>query len=247
MAKLILGCGYLGLRVARCWQTAGEEVFALTRSPERAAQLAAGGIRPLVGDLARSTKLEFPPNVSTALFSVGFDRSAGQSIHDVYVEGLARVLATQPTTTRRVIYVSSTGVYGDVTGADVNEDSPCRPTREGGRACLAAEERLARSPFADRAIILRLAGLYGPGRIPRAADLLAGRPIDASRGGWLNLIHVAVGRIACRAAAHVRRLGWPAGIAGSVLCRARQVARRAAATIRGPAERLPRGAAGGER
>jgi nucleoside-diphosphate-sugar epimerase len=46
------------------------------------------------------------------------------------------------------------------------------------------------SRFADRAIILRLAGVYGPGRIPRSADLRAGRPIDAPADGWLNLIHV---------------------------------------------------------
>jgi nucleoside-diphosphate-sugar epimerase len=44
--------------------------------------------------------------------------------------------------------------------------------------------------LAGKAIILRLAGLYGPGRIPRGEDLKAGRPIDAPAEGWLNLIHV---------------------------------------------------------
>jgi nucleoside-diphosphate-sugar epimerase len=72
----------------------------------------------------------------------------------------------------------------------VDEDSPCQPIREGGRASLAAEDALRASKFADRAIILRLAGIYGPGRIPRAADLAAGKPIDAPATGWLNLIHV---------------------------------------------------------
>jgi nucleoside-diphosphate-sugar epimerase len=90
----------------------------------------------------------------------------------------------------RFIYVSSTGVYGKVTGAEVDETSPCQPTREGGRACLAAEELLWASPFAERTIILRLAGLYGPERIPRSNGLLAGLPIDAPSTGWLNLIHV---------------------------------------------------------
>src|SRR5262249_47934069 len=84
----------------------------------------------------------------------------------------------------------STGVYGKVTGREVDEDSPCQPTREGGKACQEAENVLQHSSLADRAIILRLAGLYGPGRIPRAADLLAGPPIDAPASGWVELIHV---------------------------------------------------------
>jgi nucleoside-diphosphate-sugar epimerase len=44
--------------------------------------------------------------------------------------------------------------------------------------------------MAAHAVVLRLAGLYGPGRIPRLADLAEGRPIDAPAEGWLNLIHV---------------------------------------------------------
>ena len=124
------------------------------------------------------------------LFAVGFDRSAGRSIHDVYVGGLRRALADLPDSVERFVYVSSTGVYGNVSGTEVDERSACKPQRDGGRACLAAEELLLGSRFGDRAIVLRLAGLYGPGRIPRAADLVAGKPIDAPSSGWLNLIHV---------------------------------------------------------
>jgi nucleoside-diphosphate-sugar epimerase len=55
---------------------------------------------------------------------------------------------------------------------------------------LAAETVLRNSRFGDRSIILRLAGLYGPGRIPRLADLVAGRPMTITARGYLNLIHV---------------------------------------------------------
>jgi nucleoside-diphosphate-sugar epimerase len=72
----------------------------------------------------------------------------------------------------------------------VDEDSPCQPTRPGGWASLAAERLLETGPWADRAIVLRLAGIYGPARLPRAADLLAGRPLDADPGAVINLIHV---------------------------------------------------------
>jgi nucleoside-diphosphate-sugar epimerase len=190
MAKLIFGCGYLGLRVALLWRAAGEAVFAVTRSESRAAQFAAEGIQPLVADLVAESQLTAPQGVRTVLFAVGFDRAAGQTIHEVYVRGLRRAIEALPDAVERFIYISSTGVYGHLAGTLVDEDSPCEPTRDGGKACLAAEEVLRGSRFADRAIILRLAGLYGPERIPRARDLLAGQPIDAPSSGWLNLIHV---------------------------------------------------------
>jgi nucleoside-diphosphate-sugar epimerase len=190
MAKLIFGCGYLGTRVAALWRAAGEEVFAVTRSSQRAVAFAASGLVPVVADLAASAELPIPQGVRTVLFAVGYDRQGGKSIHEVYVGGLKRVIARLPESVEKVIYISSTGVYGQVTGNDVDEASPCRPTREGGKACLAAEALLRASVFADRSIILRLAGIYGPGRTPRSQDLLAGKPIDAPATGWLNLIHV---------------------------------------------------------
>jgi nucleoside-diphosphate-sugar epimerase len=190
MVKLVFGCGYLGLRVARLWQQAGDEVFAVTRSPTKAAELAQAGIRPIIGHLLADQKLTLPQDVRSVMFSLGYDRSAGQSIHDVYVSGLRRAIAALPESIERFIYISSTGVYGDFAGEIVHEDSPCRPTRVGGQACLAAEQTLQASRFSRQSSILRLAGLYGPGRIPRSADLLAGRLIDAPSNGWLNLIHV---------------------------------------------------------
>jgi nucleoside-diphosphate-sugar epimerase len=190
MAKLIFGCGYLGSRVAALWQAAGHVVYAVTRSPERAAELTEMDLRPIVADVAGSTELVLPQEVETVLFAVGYDRGSGLAIHEVYAGGLARAIAAVPASTAKFLYISSTGVYGHVTGSEVDESSPCEPTREGGRACLAAERVLEASSLTDRAVILRLAGIYGPGRIPRAKDLLAGQPIDAPAGGWLNLIHV---------------------------------------------------------
>jgi nucleoside-diphosphate-sugar epimerase len=190
MAKLILGCGYLGRRVARLWRDRGETVYAVTRSPDRGRELAAEGVLPIIASLASTTETILPQGVRTVLFAVGYDRSSGATIQDVYAGGLARVLGWLPNSVARFLYVSSTGVYGHVGGLQVDENSPCLPTRDGGKACLAAEQLLQSSRFAPQAIILRLAGLYGPGRIPRAADLLAGKPIDAPASGWLNLIHV---------------------------------------------------------
>lgn len=191
MAKLIFGCGYLGERVLDLWHRRGEQVYAVTRSAERAANWSRAGIQPLVSDITQPLSLPAPEDIETILFAVGFDPHAGPSIREVYVDGLARVLAWLPPTVQRFIYISSTGVYGSFQGDWIDEDSPCVPQREGGKACLAAEQLLTESPLADRSISLRLAGIYGPGRIPRAKDLLARLPLDADPAGYLNLIHVS--------------------------------------------------------
>jgi len=192
MAKLVFGCGYLGLRVAKLWRQAGEQVVAVTRSAERAALFSAEGLEPLIADLNQPGTLA-PigqlAGIDTVLFAVGFDRTAGRTIREVYVDGLSRVVHMLPAVFR-FIYIGSTGVYGQVAGDVVDEASPCQPTREGGIACLAAEQLLRQSNLADRTILLRLAGIYGPDRVPRAKELQAGAAIAAPAQGYLNLIHV---------------------------------------------------------
>jgi len=81
-------------------------------------------------------------------------------------------------------------VYGPAGGGWVDEETPPDPQRDGGRASLAAERALAESPLGTRSVILRLAGIYGPGRIPFLDHLRAGEPIPAPTKGYLNLIHV---------------------------------------------------------
>jgi nucleoside-diphosphate-sugar epimerase len=190
MTKLIAGCGYLGLRVARRWIAAGAAVHAITRSPDRADDLRREGIAPITADLTRPESLAGLPAAETVLWSVGWDPRGEADRRAVYVEGLRALLDALPAGLRRIVMTSSTGVYGQADGRWVDEDSPCRPVREAGRVMLAAEGVLRNHPLGSRAIILRLAGLYGPGRIPRLRQLRAGEPLVASPGGHLNLIHV---------------------------------------------------------
>jgi nucleoside-diphosphate-sugar epimerase len=190
MPKLIFGCGYLGSRVARRWLDAGEEVAIVTRSRERAAELSAAGYQAIVADVLRPATLADLPSADTVLFAVGYDRASGAAIHDVYVGGLHAVLGALPTSTGKFLYISSTGVYGSAGGHWVDEETPCDPQRPGGRACLEAEQLLAAHALGKRAIVLRMAGIYGPGRLPNAADIRAERPIAAPEHGALNLIHV---------------------------------------------------------
>jgi nucleoside-diphosphate-sugar epimerase len=100
--RLVVGCGYLGKRVARLWLAAGDRVFGITRSPARAAELAAIGITPVVYDVTSDpnsppweTLQELPP-FDTVFWAVGFDRTSGTTHRDVHVAGLTRLAAGDP-------------------------------------------------------------------------------------------------------------------------------------------------------
>src|SRR5262249_34258449 len=119
MTHLIVGCGYLGQRVAALWREQGKRVSALTRS--RTGELRALGIEPIVGDVLRPQTLTALPSAEMVLYAVGFDRTAGASFRDVYVRGLGNVLAALPGQLRRFLYVSSTSVYGHNAGEEIHE------------------------------------------------------------------------------------------------------------------------------
>ncbi len=205
MKRLIFGCGYLGERVARRWQSQGDEVFAVTRSTERAEQLAERGLRTIVADVTDPSTLDGLPQVEVTLYAVGYDRSSPRSMREVYVDGLKAALQAMSHRTARIIYISSTSVYGQTDGGWVDENSPCEPARENGRVCLEAENALRDSPLAERSVVLRLAGIYGPGRLPNRQALRSGEPIASSLEGYLNLIHVDdAASVAAAAADHSR-------------------------------------------
>lgn len=200
MNRLIVGCGFLGWPLALKWvkpakgsntPTAANQVFAMTRSQSRAAEFINAGLTPVVADVTNADGLKRAladlPVMDTIVFAVGMDRSQYSDIYDVYVEGLRRFIDSYPHTIKHLIYVSSTGVYGDFGGDWVNEDSPTMPAREGGKACLAAEALLAEAT--DRWTVLRMAGLYGGSRVP-TKTLIENRDwAKLSPHGYLNLIH----------------------------------------------------------
>lgn len=190
MRKLVIGCGYLGNRVAARWRDQGAEVHVVTRSQQRAGQLADEGFQSLVADVTRPETLRDLPAAETILFAVGYDRAAGASIADVYAGGVKNVLTALPAGTDKFLYISTSGVYGSAGGDWVDELTPPNPQREGGKASLAAEQELAAHRLGKHAALLRLAGIYGPGRVPYLNKLKNGEPIAAPAAGWLNLIHV---------------------------------------------------------
>jgi nucleoside-diphosphate-sugar epimerase len=185
---LILGCGYLGLRVARSWLQSGRSVAALTR--RRGEELAEVGIHPIPGDVLDPESLKALPSARTILYAVGMDRSAGRSMREVYVDGLRNVIdaLTVHSPEAKWVSVSSTGVYGQTDGSEVDEGSPTEPIEESGRVVLEAEQLL--HAMRPGAVILRFAGIYGPNRLLRKEPILRGEPFIGDAEKWLNLIHV---------------------------------------------------------
>jgi nucleoside-diphosphate-sugar epimerase len=194
MRVLIVGCGYVGRRAAALVYERGDSVHAMTRSPARAAEWQALGWRPVVADVMQPETLVDLPTVDLAIYSVGYDRQSGVPKRDVYVDGLRNALRAIEGRCGRIVYSSSTSVYEQSSGEIVNEDSPAEPDTDGGRICLKAERALANwSNGAGRdttTMIIRFAGLYGPGRLlARSESLRSGAPLAGRADAWLNLIH----------------------------------------------------------
>ena len=206
MSRLLFGCGYLGERVALKWRDSGHHVTIVTRSTAKSERLRTQGFQTLVADITQLETLGELPKAEIILFSVGFDRSTQQTIQQVYTDGLHHVLSRLSVHGEdRLIYISTTGVYAPTAESTaqetwVDEHWPTHPLRAGAQASLAAEQLLADHPSRKRAVILRMAGIYGPGRIPYQENLRAGLPLAVPQEGWLNLIHVDDGVAAVLAA-----------------------------------------------
>jgi len=250
--RWIFGCGYLGRRVARRWLAAGWQVHVVTRSIAKARELASEGMVAHIADASKPLDLPWSTPVDALLFAIGFDRSPGQSIFEAQEGGVRHVLESlDPGRVRRWIQISSTGVYGDAGGDRVDEDSECHPDRDGGRASLAAERRVQADSRAGEVTILRLAGIYGPGRLPNAAALRRGEPLAVVAEGWLNLIHVDDAALAVDLAAAAVRGGLYVVADGNPVIRGdyyREVARAYGVpqvTFAAPAEDSPRASRAG--
>ncbi len=212
MSKLIVGCGYVGKRVARKWISQGDRVLALTRTEAGGEELRRLGIEPIFGDVSERGVLRGVESVERVLYAVGFDRRGGKTRREVTVEGVRNVLESLQSgglvsgEGLGLMYVSTTSVYGVEDGSWVDAESRCVPEGENGRLAWEAEE-LVRQSGGERGgisgAILRLSGIYGRGRLlARQQGLREGEPLTGNPEGWLNLIHVedAVGAIlACEA------------------------------------------------
>jgi nucleoside-diphosphate-sugar epimerase len=200
----IVGCGDIGRRVARLWLQRGVTVRALARSTASAQRLHAEGILTVAGDLDDAAGLGALDLAGAVLYY--FAPPPVEGDRDPRMRGLLAAVRGQP---RRVVYISTTGVYGDAGGDWVDEDAPTVPGTARGRRRLDAERALRHwaAEVGAEAIILRVPGIYGPGRLP-LERIRRGEPVLApAECGYTNRIHAVDLASVCVAAAERGRPG----------------------------------------
>jgi nucleoside-diphosphate-sugar epimerase len=186
---LIAGCGYVGQRLAARLRDRFE-VAAMVRTSEKAAALERDGIKALAVDLdrVRAGGATLPERLDQeAIVYLTPPPNAGES--DLRLDRFLHLAIVPP---KAFVYISTTGVYGDTEGGFVDESTPVQPRTERARRRVSAEEmtRVWCTERRVRRVVLRVPGIYGPGRLP--LDRLKQRepmvcPEDA---GITNRIHV---------------------------------------------------------
>ena len=200
---LIVGCGDIGLRVAKLLRGRWR-LLALTSSVERCAALRAAGVQPLLGDLDAPATLARLAGLADALLHLAPPPASGAT--DPRTVQLLRALARK-SRVRRIVYASTSGVYGDCGGARFDETRAVHPATDRARRRVDAEQRLRwyGRAFGARVTLLRIPGIYAgdrPGGHPRER-LARGAPVLAAEHDvFTNHIHADDLARACVAALH---------------------------------------------
>jgi nucleoside-diphosphate-sugar epimerase len=195
----VIGCGYTGRRLADQARGSGLPVTGLVRSPGTAAELDSLGIPSALLDLD-ATPVFLEPGLIEGRAVVYMVPPPPAGVEDRRAGAFLAALTARP---RTVVYLSTSGVYGDCKGTRVTEESPARPRTDRAKRRLAAE-RVFRAWCAKADVplrILRVPGIYGPGRLP-LDRIRKGVPIpEPGATGPGNRIHVDDLAAACLAAA----------------------------------------------
>lgn len=193
MRVLIVGCGYVGLPLGAELARAGHQVFGLKRTPDTG-ELARAGVTPIIADLTDPAALErITPDFDHVVNTVSSSKGGVEEYRAVYLEGTRRLiewLSRAPL--RKFVYTSSTSVYAQDDGSSVTEESPAEPQSETSRVLVETERVLAKAASETNfpAVILRVAGIYGPHRGHLFQQFLRGEArLDGDGSRILNMIH----------------------------------------------------------
>lgn len=191
---MIVGCGYVGLPLGAKLARQGHTVFGLRRSAGGEAELQAAGIFPLVGDVTQPESLQsLPSPFDWVVNTVSSSKGGAEVYRSVYFEGTRNLIAwLASTAVRKFVYTSSTSVYGQTDGSEVTEESRAEPGTETGH-WLVETETLLRSAAQELkfpAVVLRVAGIYGPERGHLFQQFLRDEArIGGDGGRCINMVH----------------------------------------------------------
>ncbi len=192
MKVAIIGCGYVGMAVARRWQAQGLEVLATTTRSDRTSELSAvaNQVKVLTGTDTAQLRAALSDR-QAALLCVGPKR--GTSYIETYLKTAQTLANILPETDiQHLIYTSSYSVYGQHHGAWVTEMMPSAPATEKGEILAATEQTLLAAVSPQRQIcVLRLGGIYGS---ERTVESIYGRVAGTTRPGkgaeYSNWVHL---------------------------------------------------------
>jgi nucleoside-diphosphate-sugar epimerase len=194
MRALIIGCGYVGMPLGAELVRQGHEVFGLRRSVGAEVDLKSAGIKPLKGDITKAEQLaKLPGGYDWVVNCVSASGGGAEEYREVYLQGARNVIEwLGATPLKKFVYTSSTSVYGQNDGSLVMEQSPAEPAVETGKILVETERVLLDAARERRfpAVILRLAGIYGPDRGYWFKQYLKNEArIEGDGGRILNMIH----------------------------------------------------------
>lgn len=185
---MIIGCGDIGKRVAAGYLQQGTTIRGIVRSQASASTLKTLGIEPIVVDLDSQISLRAITYQGCSVFYFAPPPRGGTK--DTRMQHW--LASIEPDNLPdKIVLLSTTAVYGDTGGDWINEESDTTPSTERGLRRLDAEQQLllwAKVHSVD-AVILRVPGIYGPGRLPRERLEKARPVLNESECGYTNRIH----------------------------------------------------------
>ncbi len=194
MRVLVIGCGYVGFPLGAELARLGHEVFGVRRTEAGGAELSAAGIKPLVADVTKAAELaRLPGPFDWVANCVSSTKGGVDEYREVYLRGtinLIEWLSANPP--KKLVYTGSTSVYGQTDGSPVKESSPCEPAGETSRVLVETEKVLLEAARQKKlpAVVLRVAGIYGPERGHLFLQYLRNEAKIAGQGERIiNMIH----------------------------------------------------------
>ncbi len=193
MRVLIVGCGYIGLPLGAELVKQGHEVTGIGRNIQSRPEAAAAGLRAINADVTDPGSLhKVGGPFDWVVNCVSSSHGGPDDYRNVYLRGTSNLitwLAGHPP--KKFLYTSSTGVYGQDDGSVVKEDHETLPATEGGKILAETERTLLDAAKSNHfpAIILRVAGIYGPDRTYQLRSFIEGRARIEGKGlRHLNMI-----------------------------------------------------------
>jgi nucleoside-diphosphate-sugar epimerase len=193
MRVLIVGCGYVGVPLGAELVRLGHEVFGLRRNAAAENELKAAGIQPLIGDVTQPETLAKLPREFDLVVNCVAAGGDAENYREVYFNGTKNLIEwLAPNPPKKFVYTSSTSVYVQNDGSQVKESSPTEPTAETSKILVATEKVLLDAAAQKKfpAVILRVAGIYGPDRGHWFKQFLKDTAhIEGDGTRFLNMIH----------------------------------------------------------